>query len=126
MLVYLWPPYAIGQAIIFLPCGFYLSFFFYLFFFPRLISAAADWMSTILRHMMWLSANLECMSELCCTRLAGNTGRKNRHLSAIAPLCRAISSQLKHLSTFGKKVMKQQYLLHIMSLQYSERRPINS
>ena len=25
---------------------------FYLFF-PRLISAAADWMSTILRHMMW-------------------------------------------------------------------------
>jgi len=23
------------------------------FFFPRLISVAADWMSTILRHMMW-------------------------------------------------------------------------
>jgi len=22
-------------------------------FFPRLISAAAQWMSTILRHMMW-------------------------------------------------------------------------
>jgi len=32
-------------AIIFLPCD---SFFFYLsFFFPRLISAATDWMSTI-------------------------------------------------------------------------------
>jgi len=29
------------------------SSFFYLFFFPRLISAAADWMSTILRHMVW-------------------------------------------------------------------------
>jgi len=26
--------------------------------------------------MMWLSANLECMSEICCTRLAGNTGCK--------------------------------------------------
>ena len=26
---------------------------FYLFFFPRLISSAADWMSAILRHMMW-------------------------------------------------------------------------
>jgi len=25
----------------------------YLFFFPRLISAAADWMSTILTHMVW-------------------------------------------------------------------------
>jgi len=49
--IFLWPPYGIGQAIIFLPCGFYLSFFFYIF--PRLISAAADWMSTILRHMMW-------------------------------------------------------------------------
>ena len=24
-----------------------------LLFFPRLISAAADWMSTILRHMVW-------------------------------------------------------------------------
>ena len=35
-------------AIIFLPCGYYLSFLlsFYLFF-PRLISAAGDWMSTI-------------------------------------------------------------------------------
>jgi len=31
-----------------LPCGFYLSIFF-----PRLISAVADWMSTILRHMVW-------------------------------------------------------------------------
>ena len=54
---------------------FYLS----IFYFPRLISAAADWiiwMSTILRHMMWPSANLECMSETCSTRLAGNTGRK--------------------------------------------------
>ena len=37
-------------AIIFLPCDFYLSFF---FFFPRLISAATDWISTILLHMAW-------------------------------------------------------------------------
>jgi len=29
----------------------FLSFF--LSFFPRLISAVADWMSTILRHMVW-------------------------------------------------------------------------
>jgi len=26
---------------------------FSLFFFPRLISAAADWMSAILAHMVW-------------------------------------------------------------------------
>jgi len=46
----LWPPYVIGQAIIFLPCGF---FFYLLSFFPRLFSAVADWMSTILAHMVW-------------------------------------------------------------------------
>jgi len=30
--VLLWPPYVIGQAIIFLPCGLFLSFFFLLLF----------------------------------------------------------------------------------------------
>ena len=44
---------------------------------------------------------------MCCTRLAGNTGRKNdaknRHLCTIAQLCRAISSQLRHISTIRKK-----------------------
>jgi len=36
-------------------------------------------MPTILPHMVWrgLSANLECMSEMCCMRLAANTRRKN-------------------------------------------------
>jgi len=38
------------RSIIFLPCG-----FFYLLssFFPRQISAVADWMSTVLPHMVW-------------------------------------------------------------------------
>jgi len=41
-------------AIIFLPCGFFLSFYLLsIFFFPRLISAATDRMSTILLHMAW-------------------------------------------------------------------------
>ena len=63
---WLWSPYVIGHdhyifilfmaalwnrgAIIFLPCGYYLSFY---LFFPRLISAAGDWVSTILPHMVW-------------------------------------------------------------------------
>ena len=46
---FLWSPYVIGQTIIFLPCDFYLLSF----FIPRLISAAADGMSTILLHMAW-------------------------------------------------------------------------
>ena len=39
---FLWPPYVIGQAIIFLPCGFYLSFFFYLFSSPNLSGRRLD------------------------------------------------------------------------------------
>ena len=60
---------------------------------------------------------------MCCTWLAANTGRKivtkNRHLGTIAQLCRAISSQLRHVSTIGKKLVKQQYVLQI-SPQYGE------
>jgi len=46
---------------------------------------------------------------MCCWRLAANTGRKkvakNRHLGTIAQLQRAISSQLRHASTIGKKLL---------------------
>ena len=93
-------------------------------FFPRLISAVGDWMSTILWHMVWStpSVNLECRSETCCARLAGNTGRKkvakNRHLGIIAQLCRAISLQLKHVSTIGKKLFANEAIRHFcMKLQ---------
>ena len=44
---------------------------------------------------------------------------KSRHLSTIAQLCRAISSQLRHVSTIGKQHVKQPYLLS-MSPQYGE------
>ena len=63
---------------------------------------------------------------MCCTWLAENTGRKNdaknRHLGTIPQICRAISSQLRHVSTIGKNLLKQQYLLH-MSPQYGELQP---
>jgi len=42
-------------------------------------------------------------------RLAENTRRKKspkiRHLGAITQLCRAMSSQLRHVSTIGKKFL---------------------
>jgi len=38
-----------------------------------------------------------------------------RHLGTIAQLCRAISSQLKHVSTIEKKLVKQQCLRHMSS-----------
>ena len=59
-----------------------------------------------------LSANVECRSEMCCTRLTEYTGRKKlpkiRHLRTIAQICRAVSSQPRHISTTGKKLVKQQ------------------
>jgi len=47
---FLWSLYGIRQTIIFSSCR---LFFFLASFFPRLISAAADWMSAILPHMVW-------------------------------------------------------------------------
>ena len=48
--------------------------------------------------------------------------RQNRHLGTIAQFCRAISSQLRHISTIGKKCVKQQYLLHMFP-QYGDLGP---
>jgi len=53
--------------------------------------------------------NVECRSEMCCSRLTAITGRKevtkNRHLGTIARRRRAISSQLRHVSTIGKNLL---------------------
>ena len=38
---------------------------------------------------------------------------KNRHLGTIAQLRRVISSQLRHVSTIKKILVKQQYLLYM-------------
>jgi len=95
-------------------------------FIPRLISAATDWMSPYFYTWRGPSANLECRSEMCCTQLAANAGPKkvaiNRHLGTIPQLCLATSSQLRHVSIIGKKLVKQQYLPYI-SPQYGELRP---
>ena len=69
---FLWPHCVADADIIFLPCGFYLSIFFYSSL--NLSGRRLD----VYRTDTWcgLSANLECMSEMCCTRLARNTGCK--------------------------------------------------
>ena len=76
-----------------------------------------------------LSANLECRSEMCCMRLARNAWPKKYpkicHLGTIAQVCRAISLQPRHVLTIRKKLIKQQYFLH-MSPQYGKLRPTNS
>jgi len=42
------------------------------------------------------------MFEMCCTRLGEIQDAKNRHFGTIEQLCRAVSSQLRHVSTIGK------------------------
>ena len=85
------------------------SLFFFLLFF--LVLSQPPQIGCLPYFHTWcvLSANLRCRSETCCTRLAENTGRKkvakNRHLGTIAQLCRAISSQLRHVSTIGKNLL---------------------
>jgi len=102
--VLLWPPCVADADIIFSSCGFfYLSSFYFLAKSQRSQIGCLPFFHT------WcgLSANLECRSETCCARLAENTGRKkvakNHHLGTIIQLCRAISSQIWHVSTIGKK-----------------------
>ena len=117
----LWSPYGTGQTIISLPCGFFLwppcaanayiifcsvsIFWFYLVFQRSEIGCLPH------HFHIWcgLSANLDCTFEMCCTRLAENTGHKkspnNRHQSTITQLCRAISSQLSHVSTIRKNLL---------------------
>ena len=48
---FLWPPYVIGGHYVF-ALWFLSIFYLSSFFIPRLISAASDWMSTILLHMV--------------------------------------------------------------------------
>ena len=99
----------------------FILWFLLLLFFPRLISAVGDLCLPYFHTWCGPSVNLECRSEMCCTRLAENTGSKkvakNRHLRTIAQLCRAISSQLRHVSTIGKK--------NLFSSNMSSRRPHN-
>ena len=95
--------------------------FFFFFSSPNLSGRRLD----VYQFNTWcgLSTNLECRSEMCCTRLTGNKGRKNspknRHLHTITQICQRISPQLRHASTRGEKLVKQQYLFHIFS-QYGE------
>jgi len=105
------------------------SFFFYLFlFFPPYSQPSQIGCLPYFHRWCGPSANLGCRSETCCTRLsiAENTGGtklpKICHLCTIAQLCRALSSQLRHISTIGKNLLNSNMSPH-MSLQYGERWP---
>jgi len=84
------------------------------FFFPLVISAVFDVYHTSTHDVALV--RLECMSEMCCKRLAGNTERKNspsgQHHSTLSGYIFAT----KACSDNRKKIVKQQYLLHVLTI----------
>jgi len=76
--------------------------------------AVACWMSTIRPHMMcsWCEFRMQVWNVLHAARWKCRTQKSPKigHLGTIAQLCWAISSQVSHVSTIGKMLVKQQYI----------------
>ena len=99
---FLWSPYVIGQTIIFLPCDFYLLLLSSFFFFssPNLSGRRLD-----VYHTSTHGVGLKPAARGSLKMQDAKMSPKNRHLGTIAQLCRAISSQLRHISIIGKKLL---------------------
>jgi len=115
---FLWSPLC-NRADHYIFALWFLSSFFFLFF-PRLISAVGDWMSTILPHMVWpwCEFRMHVWNVLHAARWKYST-QKNHYFGTIAQVCRAVSSQLRHVSTIGKKLVKQRYLSHVLIIWWT-------
>jgi len=105
VLTFLWPPYGIGQAIIFLPCGFFFSS-------PNLSGCRSVVYYTSTHGVALVriyNAGVKCAAH-------GSLeiqDAKNRHFGTVAQFCRAISSEQRHDRQSEKKFVKHQYLLHM-------------
>jgi len=88
----------------------HVSFFFLVFSSPNLSVRRLDVYHRLYFHT-WcgISANLECRSEMYCTQLAkiqdAKKSPKNCHIGTIAQICRAVSSQRRHVSTIRKNLL---------------------
>ena len=100
--------------IIFLPCDFYL-----LFYSSLNLSGSQTGCLPYFHTYGVAFANLECRSEMCCTRLAGNTGRKKSPSAHHRTTCRAISSQLRHVSTIGKNLLNSNISPHTFTIWWT-------
>ena len=100
---------------------------FYLSFVPRLISAAAHWMSTILPHMVWpwCKFRMQVWNVLHAARWKYMT-QKGRQKSPSGHHRTTLSGYMfatkACIDNWKKELVKHQYLLH-MSPQYGELRP---
>jgi len=104
---------------------FLLSIFYLLLFFLTYSQPPQTGCLPYFHTWRGLSANIECRSETCRTRLAGNTGHnklpKIHHLGNITQLFRAISLQLTHILTIGINLLNSN--ISPTSVQYGELQP---
>jgi len=120
---FLWPPRVADAHIIHLPCSFFL--FLLSFLFLACSQPSHIWCLLYLHTWCDLSANLGCRSEMCCMRLAENTGRKKSPYEQNRTTLSGYTLRIKAHIDNRKKTIKQQYLLQ-MSPQYGELRPTSS
>ena len=102
----------IGQAIIFLPWGFFLLLL--SFFFPHLISAAANWMPTTRPHMVW--PQCEFRMHVWNVLQAARWKYRTQKIAILAPSHNFVGLYLRNWGIYRqseKKLVKQQYLLHM-------------
>ena len=95
-------------------------------FFPRLISAFADWMSAVLPHMVWPQCEFKMQVwNLLHVARWKHRMQKSRQKLPSGHHCTNLSGYIfatKARFDNRKKLVKQQYVLH-MSPQYGELRP---
>ena len=108
---FLWPTSVADADIIFCSCGVYLSssFFFLLFSSPILSGRRLDVYHTSTHDVALVrisNSGVKCAASgsLKIPDAKNSPKFKIRHLRTIAQGCRAISLQLKHVSTIGKKL----------------------
>jgi len=104
--------YVIGQVVIFLPCGFFLLLLLSFF----LAESQRPQIGCLPYFHTWCgpSANLECVSEMCCRRLAGNTGHKKSPFLHHRTTLSGYIFGTKACIDNRKKIVKQQYLLRMI------------
>jgi len=85
-------------------------------------------MSTMFPHIMWpyCEFRMQVWNVLHAARWKYRTKKLRKKSPSVhhRTTLSGVSSQLKHVSTIGKKTVKQQYLLH-MSSQHGKRWPTN-
>ena len=116
-LLLLWPPYGIGQAIIFLPCSFFLSSFFLSS--PNLSVRRLDVYHTSTHGVALVriyNAGLKCAA---CSSLETQDPKNCQKFAVWVPLHKFAGLYLLNYGTYRqseKKLVKQQYLLDVPTI----------